>query len=174
MRSENESRLRKITQVSKGLRAACTGFLWLIVLQFGMAAFALLLNRGGSVGYFDEWFRVDALTLRQRMLVLSMSATASGIMFLCLYQLRQLFGNYSHGEIFTRESVGHLRRLGVTCVLWGVTKVVWVGLWHVLTVHTPHSFQVSAEAIPIGVIILVVAWFMEMAVEMREENELTV
>ena len=174
MRPEDEAKIRKITRISRGLRAAYKGFLWLIVLQFGMAAVALLFNRGGSVGYFDEWFRVDELTLRHRMLVLAMSAMASGIMFLSLYQLHQLFGNYSHGEIFTRDSVRHLRWLGIACVLWGVTKVLWVGLWHVLTPHSPHSFQVSADAIPIGIMIIVVAWFMDLAVEMREENELTV
>lgn len=174
MRSHNEAKLIKIAQISKGLQAACTGFLWLVVLQFATAAVALLFNRGGNVGYFDEWLRVRELTLGHRMLVLAMSAMTSGIMFLCLSQLRRLFGSYSHGEIFTRESVGHLRRLGVTCVLWGVTKVLWAGLWHVLTPNQPHSFQVSADTIPIGIIILVVAWFMDMAVEMHEENELTV
>jgi hypothetical protein len=174
MRPDNEAKLVKVKKISRGLKAACKGAMWLVVLQLGMAAIALLVNRGGSVGYFDEWFRVEELTLRSRMLVLAMSAVASGIMFLGLYQLQQLFGNYSRGEIFTRESVGTLRRLGVTCVLWGVAKVFWGGLWHLLSPHAPHSFQVSADAIPIGVIILVVAWFLDMAVEMREESELTV
>jgi len=34
--------------------------------------------------------------------------------------------------------------------------------------------QVSAEIIPIGILVIVVAWFMEMAVDLQEENELTV
>jgi hypothetical protein len=53
-------------------------------------------------------------------------------------------------------------------------KVLWLGMWWVLTPHRPSSFEVNTDTIPIGVLLLVVSWFMEMAAEMREENELTV
>ena len=174
MRPETHEKLKKIKKISTILRALCKGLLALIVIGFLMATVALVANRGGSVGYFDFWFRISELSLGHRLLVLAMSTLTSMVMIKCVYHLHQLFGNYSREEIFTGESIGQLRQLGITCVLWGVVKVLWVGLWRAFSPHPPHSVQVSADAIPIGIIILVVAWFMEMAVEMREENELTV
>jgi hypothetical protein len=173
MRPENEAKLEKIRRISKILRVVCKALFGLIAIGFLVATVALLANRG-SVGYFDVWFRVGDLSLGQRLLVLAMAALTSAVWFKCIFHLDRLFGNYSRGEIFTREAVGQLRQLGITCVMWGVMKVLWVGLSRALSAN-PHSpVEVSAEIIPIGIIILVVAWFMDMAVEMREENELTV
>jgi hypothetical protein len=36
------------------------------------------------------------------------------------------------------------------------------------------SFQAHFDAFGIGAIIIVIAWFMDMAVDLREENELTI
>jgi Protein of unknown function (DUF2975) len=174
MRPENEARLRKIRRMSMVLRWFCKGLLALIVVGFLLAAGALLANRGGSIGYFDVWFRVGDLSLGHRLMVLALSAATSAVWFACIYQLHQLFGNYSVGEIFTRGSVGHLRLMGVACVLWGVMKIAWMGLGHALSANPSGPAQVTAETIPIGIIILVVAWFMDIAVDLQEENELTV
>ena len=174
MRPENEVKLRRIRRISGILRAGCKGLLVLIVIGYLMALVAVLANRGGSVGYFDLWFRISDLTPSDRLLLVAMSTLTSAVWMWCIYQLHQLFGNYSRGEIFTREAVGHLRQMGVACVLWGVMKVLWVGVGRALAGTTSVPVQLSAEIIPIGIIVIVVAWFMEMAVEMREENELTV
>jgi hypothetical protein len=64
--------------------------------------------------------------------------------------------------------------MGVACVLWGVTKVLWVGLSRALPGSGSGPAQVSAEIIPVGIIVIVVAWFMDMAVDLKEESELTV
>jgi hypothetical protein len=139
-----------------------------------MTLITLLANRGGSVGYFDVWFRIGDLTTGGRLMVLALASLTSAVWVWCLYQLRQLFDNYSHGQIFTREAVGHLRQMGVACVLWGLMKILWVGLSRALSANPLSPTQVSAEIIPIGIIILVVAWFMDMAVDLQDENELTV
>jgi hypothetical protein len=49
------------------------------------------------------------LTLGRRLILGAVCALALGALFKCFYHLRGLFGNYSRGEIFTRESVGQLR-----------------------------------------------------------------
>ena len=112
--------------------------------------------------------------LGHRLLVLALSAATSAVWFMCIFHLHELFGNYSLGQIFTRGYVGHLRQLGIACVLWGVMKILWVDLSRSLSANPLSPTQVSAEIIPIGIIILVVAWFMGLAVELQEENELTV
>src|SRR5665213_1406789 len=62
MRPENEAKLRKIRRISVILRVMCKALLALIVIGYLMATVALVANRGGSVGYFDVWFRVRDLT----------------------------------------------------------------------------------------------------------------
>lgn len=174
MRSDSQAKLKKIRRVSIILRALCKALLALIGIGFLMVTIALLANRGGRVGYFDVWFQISDLTFRQRALVLAMSIVTSGVWFACLYVLHQLFGNYSRGEIFTRGSVHYLRWMGIACVLWGIMKILWSGLSRLISAHTLSSVQVSAEIIPIGLIVLVVAWFMDIAADLQEENELTV
>jgi hypothetical protein len=174
MRPENEARLRKIRRISGVLQGFCKGFQVLVVIGFGLVALALFTNRGGSVGYFNALLRPDQLTVCGRLVVLAMSGLASGVMYRCVSQLHQLFSNYSRGEVFTRGSVGVLRQLAIACIAWGVIKVAWVGMWWALTPHPPKSFEANTDTVPIGMILFAVAWFMDMAVELREENELTV
>ena len=174
MRPENELRLQKIRRISGVLRGFCKGLLVLIAIGYLMALVTVLANRGGSVGYVDAFLRIRDLTSRGRLLVVGLSTLTSAVWMWCIYQLHQLFGCYSRGEIFTREAVGHLRQMGVACVLWGVMKVLWVGLSHALSTQPLGPVQVSAEIIPIGIIVIVVSWFMYMAVDLQEENELTV
>lgn len=173
MRPEIEARLRKVRRISSVLRAGCKVLLVLIVISYLMVLVVLLANRG-SVGYFDVWFQIRDLGAGGRLLVLAMSTLTSAVWLWCFYQLHQLFGSYSQGHIFTREAVGHLRQMGVACVLWGVMKIQWVHLSHALSMPATGPTQVSAELIPIGIIVVVVAWFMDMAVDLQEENELTV
>ena len=174
MRAENEAKLRKIRRMSSILGWVCRALLLLIVVGFGMVAVTLLVNRGGSIGYFDVWLRAGDLSHGQRLAVLALSAATSAVWFLCVYQLHRLFGDYSAGEILTRGSVGHLRWIGVASVFWGVVKIAWMGLGRALSANPRGTLQVTAETIPIGIVILIVAWFMDMAVDLQEENELTV
>ncbi|HEY4380875.1 MAG TPA: DUF2975 domain-containing protein [Acidobacteriaceae bacterium] len=174
MQSKTELKLRKIKRVSTILRWFCKVLMVLVVAGFVLSAGTLLANRGGSVGYFDVGVQVSALRESQRMMVLALSAATSAVWLTCIFQLHQLFGNYSAGDVFTRESVGRLRLIGAACVLWGVAKLLWEGVARAYSAAPHGSMQVTAETIPIGIMVLIVAWFMDMAVELREENELTV
>lgn len=174
MRPENEARLRKIERISKVLQGFCRLFEVLVVIGFGLVVLALFTSRGASVGYFDRMLRPSQLSVGQRLVVLAMSAVVSGVMFRCVSQLRQLFENYSRGEVFTRGSVGVLRQLAIMCILWGVVKLAWVGMWWAFTPVRPNSLEANTDTVPIGMILFAVAWFMDMAVDLREENELTV
>jgi hypothetical protein len=43
-----------------------------------------------------------------------------------------------------------------------------------LSAHPAKTFQSHADSLAIGTVIVVIAWFMGMAVDLREENELTI
>ncbi|MGB0065003.1 MAG: DUF2975 domain-containing protein [Terracidiphilus sp.] len=85
-----------------------------------------------------------------------------------------MLGNYSRGEIFTTKSSGHIRQFGITCILWGVMNFVWSLLPLLLFPNRPKLFEGDLDFVFVGLIILVISWFMEMAAELQEENELTV
>jgi len=130
--------------------------------------------RVGGINYSDMAFQSSDLTLGHRLLLIAMTCLRFGVLFTCFYRLHQLFGDYSRGEIFIRDSVGQLRQFGVACLLWGVVNFLWDGLWFGILANPTRSFQGHFEAFGIGAILIVIAWFMDMAVDLREENELTI
>ena len=89
------------------------------------------------------------------------------------YHAYRLFGNYGRGEVFTAESARHIRQLGITVLLWFGTNILWASTATALE-PAPMSIQFQSDALVTGPIIIVISWFMEMAAEMREENELTI
>lgn len=174
MRPENQVRLDKIQKFSGILRVICNLLMALVTLAFVAGSIALLVNKGGAIRYFNVGFTIGELTLSGRLILFVLSALTFAILFKCFFHLRRLFSNYSRGEIFTTESSGQIHQLGNTCVLWGVLNILWVFTPLVLSSHPPRSFDGSVDCLVIGVIIVVISWFMEMATEIKEENELTV
>lgn len=172
MQSEIQAKLQKIRKVSIIFRAICKGLLALIILLGISCVVSVSLGLGGV--RYDNWIvQTGALTLGHRLALGVVTALTFGVLFKCFYHLHQLFGNYSHGEVFTGESVGQLRQFGIACLLWGVMNFLW-GLSLALSMHPSKSFQGHADSLVIGTIIIVIAWFMDMAVDLREENELTI
>jgi hypothetical protein len=43
-----------------------------------------------------------------------------------------------------------------------------------LSAHPAETFHGHGDSLAIGTVIIVIAWFMDMAVDLREENELTI
>jgi hypothetical protein len=172
MRSEIQAKLHKIKKASIILRAICKGLLALTTL-IGLGGVIDVIFGVGGINYDGLIFRTGELTLGHRLILGAVTLVTCGVLFKCFYHLHRLFGNYSRGEIFTRESVGELRRFGIACLLWGVMSFLWL-LSFVVSAHPAQTFQGHAESFAIGAVIIVIAWFMDMAVDLREENELTI
>jgi hypothetical protein len=162
----------KIKKVSSILRVICKGLLALFTL-IGLGCVVCVASGTGSINYDSMNFSTAELTLGTRLMLGAVTALTFGVLLKCCYHLHQLFGNYSRGEIFTRESVGQLRNFGIASLLWGVMSFLWI-LSLALTAQPMKSFQAHFDAFGIGAIIIVIAWFMDMAVDLREENELTI
>ena len=179
MRPENEARLKKIQGISRILRAVCTAFLVLTAIN-GLVMLTYISFVHGA-------------TMRSRILGAAHFTVPWAGMFLCLYYLLRLLGNYSRGEIFTRNSAMQIRRWGLVCVLWGALQFVQIYVpWAVWAHPAPipasdrQSYGVEVKDHLVewqrygggrmvnGLIIVAISWFMAMAAEMKEENELTV
>jgi Protein of unknown function (DUF2975) len=112
MRSENQIRLNKIKKNSGILQTICKVLMTMITLGFLAGSIALLINKGGTIRYFNAGFLIGELTLRARFILLALSALTFGIMFKCFFHLHQLLGNYSRAEIFTAGSARQIRPIG--------------------------------------------------------------
>jgi hypothetical protein len=172
MRPEIQAKLRKIKKVSIILRVICTVLLALIAFT-GIGAVVSVTFAVGGINYDNVIFRTTGLPIGHRLFLGAVTAVAFGVLFKCVYHLHRLFGNYSRCEIFTRESVGQLRQFGVACLLWGVVGFLWISSLAISS-HPSKTFQGHADSLGIGIVIIVIAWFMDMAVDLREENELTI
>ena len=172
IRPEIQAKLQTIKNVSLILRVICKVFLALITFT-GLGAVVSVIFGVGGINDNNVIFGTAGLPIGHRLFLGAVTALAFGILFKCVYHLHQLFGNYSRGEIFTRESVGQLRQFGIACLLWGAVGFLWI-LSLALSVHPAKTFQGHADSFIIGAVIIVIAWFMDMAVDLREENELTI
>jgi hypothetical protein len=172
MRSEIQSKLQKIKKVSAILRAICKALLALITL-LGVCFVVSVVFGIVVINYDNTILRTAELTLGHRLTLGVVSILTLAVLLKCFYHLDRLFGNYSRGEIFTRGSVGQLRQFGIACLLWGVMNFLW-HLSLVMSTKPAKSFQGHADSLAIGIIIIMIAWFMDMAVDLREENDLTI
>ena len=92
--------------------------------------------------------------------------------YLALYGLIRLLLNIKNGKVFIRENVTYLRRISWDC--FGVAAVSFIG--GLLYKDLPYTFFLflALVAASIGLVLRVVKNVMECAVELKDENELTV
>ncbi len=172
MRPDNSKKLRKIRKVSI-VFGGVSVVLSAVVALLGLAAVVCVVFGVGGINFEGVLFQTGGLSLGHRLILGAVTGVAWAVLFKCFYHLWRLFGNYSRGEIFTRESVGQLRLSGIACLLWGVMSFLWM-LSLAVSLHPTKSFGGHFESFSIGAVLVVIAWFMDMAVDLREENELTI
>ena len=163
MRSENEARLRTIQWVSRVLRAICKGMLGLYLLVAGI--FGLMFCMGGRPSGFGSG--------GARFVALGLIVVLAGLLLKCGYHLYRLLDNYSRGEIFTTGSAEQIRQWGIACVLFGAVKFGALFVPHAVPPEYTSPGQ-GLDWVMNGLIIVGISWFMAMAAEMREEQDLVV
>ncbi|MGD0060305.1 MAG: DUF2975 domain-containing protein [Verrucomicrobiia bacterium] len=175
MKPESEARLKKIKRVSNVLRVICQVGMIIVTCVF-IGVMALILIGRGSICFADNCsLPLAPLTVPARLVLAVVSALALAVGFKGFYHLYRLLGNYGRGDIFTSESAGQIRQLGITVLLWYGANILWAFTAVSLSPATlPFSVQFHSDSLVTGPIIIVISWFMEMAAEMREENELTI
>jgi hypothetical protein len=166
----------KIKRISKILRAICKVLLAVVTFVFLAAVVAIVVGRG-TLSLFDDSAHVSLspLTFPVRLVLAVIAALTMAVFLKGLYHLHRLFGNYGRGDIFTTDSAGQIRQLGITALLWFGAQFLWGFTVVALTQGPPPiSFQFHSDCLVIGPVVIVISWFMEMAAETREENELTI
>lgn len=171
---EKESNLRRIERVSVFLRGFCTGLVVPVAVVAVVAAVAVAAGRITSVNSFGTTIPIADLRTGGRVAVAVLGLVTGAVIVKALFHLRRLADNYSRREIFTADSSRQIRQFGVSCVLWGVVKIVWALMPVMLRSHGPAALGVTVDSVLIGGVIVVMSWFAEMATALREENDLTI
>lgn len=172
MNAENQAKLRKIKRASVAGRVISDVVLAVVGL-FGIGTAVEAVTGIGGFNMAGWFFNTASLGLGHRLLLGGVAALAWGILFKGILHLRRLFSDFTRGEIFTRHAVHQLRWFGIACVLWSVMKNVWIASL-ALSAHPMRTFPANADGFGAGIVIVAIAWFMDMAVDLREENELTI
>jgi hypothetical protein len=175
MRTDIQAKLYKIRRVSSVIRLICKVVIGFKLTEFILAAVFLLSDKGIDIGLHRPLFHLISLSLFRRLHLVVMIAISLGFLIKCLYHLHHLFENYSHDQIFTRNSAEQLRQIGITYLIWSCISELSSPLAF-LSSHPPNIYEINlhSSSIVIGVCIIVISWFMVMASDMREENELTI
>lgn len=180
MRSENEARLTKVKKISGFLRVVCVLYILSCAWMLWLIARGPIFLHGPNWGIGTAWytyngveFKVYSLVTRERLIAAICFALYWGIAILCGLQLFRLLGFYSRGDIFTRKSAGQIRQWGFAIVALGIVKLGYA-LLPLMVANSRSTQGMDPSIIVNGFAIVAISWFMEMAAEMREENELTV
>jgi Protein of unknown function (DUF2975) len=171
MSIETEARLQKIKRVSSYLRLLCRVLSILVAVVLVGGAIALAVGRG-TIAYHGFFFQIAELSTTMRLVLAVLGVITAAVAWKCLRHLYRLFGNYSRGDIFTESSVAEIRHLGITALLWGAVNVAWSAV--VFAYAHPRHADLHIASLWLGAVILIIGWFMEMAVELKQENELTI
>ncbi|HXE08730.1 MAG TPA: DUF2975 domain-containing protein [Acidobacteriaceae bacterium] len=175
MTPQNEIRLRRIQRIAKVMRVVCKYFLATIVLGMVAIVIALIVGHDGSVGVFSIWFKVSDLTHGGRMLVGVFALATFGVMLKFFFHLHRLMKYYSRTEIFTMQSAMQIRKMGICCALCGGFEMLWPYVPRLVLANPPRTLMGNGGGVLlIGLVIIVLSWFMSIAAEMQEENALTV
>ena len=183
MNSTAAARLAKIQSLSRTANRLCIAAISITCILTALGALAgvfapqqFTCTVGAARGPCTE------LSVGAAALVLIGAAVGVALLLKGLYHLSRLFKNYAAGEIFTRESVGQIRKLGETVFAYAIFEIVLLIAAGVLVgMQEPAMNWPTDRPIPIpfasfiaGALIVLIARVMEIGTELREESDLTV
>ncbi|HTW67772.1 MAG TPA: DUF2975 domain-containing protein [Bryobacteraceae bacterium] len=192
MRPENEKRLARIRRISGILRGICKAYLLFCVFALLWQTHSLMDERCGTLGVVqcNDSLGIDGMafdisdvsgatgrdlvTNSDRVEVGLILVLGFGGLFNCGYQLHRLLGNYARGDVFTTESAGLVRRCGLACVLLGAFDLGLTLAPRLMAVAHNKQSSGGMSTLGIGLGIVAVSWIMEIAAEMREEQEMVI
>jgi uncharacterized membrane protein YvlD (DUF360 family) len=172
-----------IIVASRRLRRICTGLI--ILLPLTCALFWVFFNRiRGSTSMIPLPVPVteDLPGLIRFFAFLAELLPMTALIY-GLRKLRKLFRYYEKGLIFTEKNVACFRSLGRTLIAWVVCDVVKNSLLSiVLTLHNPPGqrlitvglYSADFTAVFVGIVILIIAWVMDEARKIQEDQALII
>lgn len=168
----NSRRLRLVFAVLLALSPILTALFWALV------------GSGNQVLSRDLPVAVDPdIPLASLVTGFLVSLIPTGVVMYALYQLYKLFGLYCGGKVFAKENVACYRSLGWAIIYYALADFMGdILLGIVLTFHRGQGKRLlvvglsSTEVFVLlaGICVLTIAWVMDEARKLKEEQELFV
>jgi Protein of unknown function (DUF2975) len=173
----------RITKLSRRLKFICIGLVF--ILPVLCAVFWVLFNRIYAImPMISLPVRLDHdLTALTRLLAFLSDLLPLSAMIFGLLKLKALFSLYEKGHIFTKANVNCYRSLGRTLMVWvGCDIVNRALLGIVLTLDRgPGQRRLvigldgnDFAGIFVGIVILIIAWIMDEARKIQEDQALII
>ena len=173
------SNLSRIQQISRLMHGLCTAGLVLIPLTVA-----------GMWATYEVWAPThpdlaairplpETLTLGIRLLAFAVGMLQAAIAIFAVWRLRQLFALYAEGLIFTADNTRWLRQFAAAVLTFAVAKPITGALLSVvLTLDNPPGQRQLAvtfgsselTTLFIGCVFLIIAWIMDEARTLAEEQ----
>jgi hypothetical protein len=175
MIATTQQKLDRITRISAALRILCTVLLVLAAALTLVACAAVMVGGDVTLQFFDVRIPVENLTTIARLALVGLVLVSMGVVFKALVNLKRLFGIYADGKIFTPQAAANIRQLGILTVIWAAVCAAWEVTPHFFAPATvPLLFHLRIDLVIVGVVIVVISWFMQAAAELQAENDLTI
>lgn len=137
-----------------------------------------------SVDFNGSWQDIALALEQEEFNSVAILGSVESILYLLIYfWLFKLFGFYRLGTIFTHQTIQCLKNVGSTLLVW-----IFVSIFYPVVVSLVIRFGGFSETLPIilnfgstefkylavGLIVFVIAWVMQEALNLQSEQELVI
>ena len=173
-----------VTKIGQRLRRICVFLIFFLITEKVLfwafwnqiqapLDFMNMPPSGGTPDYLPVNWRIVAFIVES----LPLTAAVYGLLV-----LRKLFRYYENGHIFTGKTVACFRKLGKTLLVWVIADIIRHSL--LVPIFAMHSVGKKVFAIMMvpsdlmgisaGIFVIVIAWVMEEARKIKDDNELII
>jgi amino acid transporter len=190
---EMQTQLEKVRKVSKVVKTICKVLIGLTIIFYIFMAVLIVLSpnwmmslnqphANANITWTPTMTKLDIGTntiplnqpeMGHTVLLYIFISLVFAVSFKAQFHLYKLFENYSKGNIFTAESVAQIKQLGVTLFLVAGIEILSPLAAAVLGASKA-VFSVPFQALIMGGLVILIAWVMDAARGLREENEATI
>jgi hypothetical protein len=176
-----EARLAKVRKLSRIGNMLCIGMMIFACLVACLIVVVGFASPDTAMCDFGAGRRpCGELTGGELALTVAIGFVILGLFLKGVYHLSRLFKNYADGQIFTRDSVGQIKRIGATVFAYAAFEVL-VLIGAIVLMATQQLTWPEDRPLPlpfgsfiVGGLVMLISWVMEVGTELREETELTV
>lgn len=178
------NKIRRVSQVFKWFFILLFILLPIVYLVFWIQAPAHVSAVTVSSGLLtpDPNF-LAPLSLSTRLISFCVALIPLSIDLLVLYFLIRLFTCFERGEIFNRQNVKNIRRIGYTVLIGQLLGIVYqLLLTTVLTWHNPEPYRVALFSFTgtnfglllASLLIILISWIMAEGYKLQTEHDYTI
>lgn len=184
--NERPLRLKRIRQVSGVMKWATTGVVAILILVGVFVVLGFVLPETIDIYSGEDRFEVGdvgrdmiEVPALQRIGLALLTAAGFGILIICTWRIRQLFGHFRQQDFFSSQTLSRIVSLGLWIVALGCYELVSDPIGTaIFTMDLPEGqrgFEITFDggeifSLIFGTIMILFGWIMREAASIQEEN----